>query len=145
MGREFTRFVLYEMSDGTLGNFPWWLSEGVVEYGGQHFSTLSQRNRVLRGIAALSLAPENAEEQLFAWDELVEEPVGMHSEQREVAARRDYTLVHYVTETYGEEQRNAWIHAIATDQTLESATEEHLGTSFEALDSAWRTWLPSQM
>lgn len=145
MGREFTRFVLYEMSDGTLGNFPWWLSEGIVEYGGQHFSTLSQRNRVLRGIAALSLAPENAEEQLFAWDELVEEPVGILSELQVVAAQQAYTLVHYVTETYGEEQRNAWIRAIATDQTLESATEDHLGTSFEALDAAWRAWLPSQM
>lgn len=145
MGRAFTRFVLYEMSGGPLDNFPWWLEEGLVEYGGQHFSTLSQRNRVLRGIAALAVAPENAEEQLFPWDALNNEPAELLDEYKQIAIQQAYTLIHYITETHGEEQRNAWIHAITGGQTLETATEEHLGIRFEALDAAWRAWLPSQL
>lgn len=144
LGRELTRFLLYEMVGGPLDNFPWWMETGIVEYGGARFSTLSQRNRVLRSIAALSLAPESAEEQLFEWAALEHEP-DVLDEFKVVAADQSYTLIHYITETYGEAARNAWIHAVAAGENLETATEEHLGITLDALDTAWRAWLPSQL
>ncbi len=144
VGRELTRFLLYEMAGGPLDNFPWWLETGIVEYGGARFSTLSQRNRVLRSVAALSLAPESAEEQLFDWAMLAQEP-DVLDEFKRVAANQAYTLIHYITETHGQAARNAWIQAAAGGEDLETATQAHLGVTLEALYAAWRAWLPSQL
>ncbi len=144
LGSELTRYLLYDMAGGTHGNFPWWLEEGIAQYGGARFSTLSQRNRILRQVAALSLAPENAEEQLFEWSLLETEP-DVRDELKQVAALQAYTLVHYISETYGESARNNWIRAIATEQTVMQATPEHLGITFDELDTAWRAWLRDQL
>lgn len=144
MGRELTRFVLYEMGGGTSGKFTWWLQEGIAEYGAMRFSTLSQRNRVLKGIVALALAPENAEEQLFEWSDLESEPVNLLDEFKPVAIQQAYTIVHYITEMYGKETRNAWIRAIAAGQPVTEATQEHFGMTFEELDAGWHAWLSVQ-
>jgi hypothetical protein len=144
VARELTHFLLYEMSDGTYGNFPWWLRRGIVECGGLRFSTQSQRNRILDMVALTSLAPEAAEDRLFDWADLETRPVVI-AEREELAKQQAYALVYYVTETYGSDARNTWIKAIATDQTVEEATEAHLGLPLEELDAAWRAWLPSQL
>lgn len=144
VANEYTRFLLYEMAGGTHGNFNWWLEEGIAEYGALRFRTLSQRNRILKQIAELSLAPENAEERLIAWDRLDTEP-DLLADQMEVAVYQAYTVVLYITETYGKEARNAWIRAIAIDQTIEQATQAELGTSLDALIADWEAWLPTQL
>jgi len=141
VAREFTRFVLYEMAGGTHGNFPWWLEEGIAEYGSSLFRTLSQRNRVLKQIAGLAEPNDEGEMRLVDWEALQTAP---DPSQLEIARNQAYTLVQYVTQTYGTEKRNAWIKAIATEQTLEEATEAHLGVSFEDLNAVWQGWLPSQ-
>lgn len=144
MGRELTRFVLYDMASEMRGNIPWWMEEGIAEYGGMRFSTLSQRNRLLKGTAALALAPENAEEQLFEWADLESEPVDLLAEFRQVASQQAYTLIHYITEMHGKDARNAWIGAVTGGQSIADATQEHLGVSFDDLDAAWRDWLRNQ-
>lgn len=144
VGRELTRFVLYDMAGGVRDNYPWWMEEGIAEYGGLRFSTLSQRNRVLKGIVALALAPENAEEQLFEWADLESEPIDLLAEFEQIAIQQAYTLIHYITETYGKDTRNAWIGAVAGGQSIADATQEHLGVSFDDLDAAWRDWLRNQ-
>jgi hypothetical protein len=80
---------------------------------------------------------------LFEWAALETQP-GFLADERQAAADQAYTLVHYVTETYGPVARNAWIRAIATDQTVEEATQTHLGLSFAELDTQWRAWLAGQ-
>ena len=144
VANEYTRFLLYEMAGGTHGNFNWWLEEGIAEYGALRFRTLSQRNRILKQVAALSLAPENAEERLIAWDRLETEP-DLLADQVQVAVYQSYTVVLYITETYGKEARNAWIRAIATDQTIEEATQAELETSLDDLLAGWEAWLPTQL
>lgn len=144
VGRELTRFVLYDMAGGVRDSLPWWLEEGAAEYGGLRFSTLSQRNRVLQSIAALARALENADEQLFAWADLEREPVDLLAEFRQVAIQQAYTLIHYITETHGKDARNAWIGAVAGGQSVAEAMQEHLGVSFNDLDAAWRDWLRTQ-
>lgn len=142
VAREYTRFLLFELTGGARERFPWWLEEGIAEYGGSLFATLSQRNRTFKRIAALALAPETSDERLLRWDELAEPDV-LSAEQRDQAVRQAFVLVHYLTETYGLDARNAWLRAIAAGESLEAACQSALGVSFGELDAAWRAWLPS--
>jgi hypothetical protein len=140
VAREYTRFALFELAGGS---FPWWLEEGIAEYGGSLFRTLSSRNRAVEQIAALASAPPDSEERLFRWDELEETPTLAPGDMR-TAINQSFTLAQYVTDSYGAAARNAWIRAIATDQTPVEACRMYLGVSFEALDAAWHAWLAAQ-
>ncbi len=144
IAREYTRFLLYEMSDGTADRFPWWLEEGITQYGGALFQTLSQRNRTLKRIAARSLAPETSDERLFDWQALETRPSLLASDM-EIAVGQAYTLVYYVTETYGVEARNTWIRDIAARSSVEEACQAALGLSLDELDAQWRAWLTTQL
>ncbi len=140
---EYARFVLYEMADGTHGAFPWWLEEGISQVGGGLFQTLSRRNRVIDQVAALASAPVDAEQHLFDWSSL-DTPPDLLPEAHQLAVDQAFTFVHYVTETYGADRRNAWIGAIAANQTVDVAAQTHLGASFAELDADWRAWLAAQ-
>ena len=70
LAAEYTRFVLYEIAEGTHGDFPWWLEEGISLYGGSLSRTVSYRNRVIKQVAARASSPESAEEQLFEWSSI---------------------------------------------------------------------------
>ncbi|MBI5959245.1 MAG: hypothetical protein HY866_10950 [Chloroflexi bacterium] len=144
IAREYTRFLLYEMSGGSHGGFPWWMEEGVTEYGATLFQTLSQRNRILRRIAARSLAPVESEERLFDWEALLTRPSLLDADM-EIAVDQAYTLVHFITETYGVEKRNAWIEAVAGGAAVEDACEEQFGIGLDELDTLWREWLITQI
>jgi hypothetical protein len=144
VAREYTRFLLYEMSGGAPDNFPWWLEEGITQYGGALFQTLSQRNRTLKRIAARALAPETSDERLFDWAALETRPALLASDM-EIAVGQSYTLLHYITEIYGIEVRNAWIRAIAAQSTVEAACQANFGLSLDELDAQWRAWLTTQL
>jgi hypothetical protein len=144
IAREYAQFLVYELGGGTHGSFPWWLEDGIAEYGSLLFRTLSYRNRTLRTVAALAQAPEGAERHLVEWD-VLDNPAALDDTARQVVPDQVFTLLHYITETYGTEKRNAWIQAIASGQTLGDACQMHLGTTFVELAEAWREWLPSQM
>lgn len=144
IAREYTRFVLFEMSGGTHGAFPWWLEEGIAEYGGSLFRTLSQRNRMLKQIASVAAAPPGSDRHLFAWDDLVMRP-NLSSVEYERAVNQAFSLVQYVSDTYGADARNAWIQAIAGGESLDKATPAHLEIDFDALETAWRDWLMTQL
>lgn len=144
VGREFTRFVLYEMAGGTHGSFPWWLEEGIAEFGGNLLSTLSHRNRVLQQVAARSIAPEGAAERLIAWDDIATRP-DWPPDEMQMVADQAFSFVQFVTETAGEDARNAWIGALAANEPFDEACGAHLGVSFAELDGQWRAWLAEQL
>lgn len=144
IAHEYTRFLLYGMAGGSHGGFPWWLEEGIIHYGATLFETLSQRNRILRRIAARSLAPVESEERLFDWDALLTRPSLLDADM-EIAVDQAYTLVQYVTDTYGVEERNAWIQSVASGAAVEIACQEHFKISLDELDRRWRDWLAAQL
>ncbi len=144
IANEYTRFILYEMADGTHGNFNWWLEEGIAEYGASRFRPLSQRNRILKQVAAWSTASENEDEHLIAWG-LLETKPNLPPDQMQIAVDQAYTVVQYVTEQYGTDNRNTWIRAIATTQTVEQATQAELGLSLDNLLANWQAWLLEQL
>jgi hypothetical protein len=144
VAREYTRFVLYEIAGGSHGRYPWWMEEGVAAYGGSLSQTLSRRNRVIKQIAGRALAPADAPQQLLDWEMLKTRP-DLLDDDMQWAINQSYTLVQYITDTYGAETRNAWIRAVATDQTVEEATLAQLGVSLDDLDTAWRAWLQTKL
>ena len=144
VAREYARFLLYELADNTPENYPWWLLEGASEYGSAQLNTLSRRNRIIRRIAAISIAPDTTEEHLMDWDEMQTEPA-WPSDQIELAVEQAFTLVHYVDEVHGSEARNTWLRAIASGQDFDAACEEYLGLPFEELEAGWLIWMPEQL
>lgn len=141
---EYARYLLYEMAGGTHGGYTWWLQEAVAEYGESRFRPRSQRNRTLRTVGALALAPQNAEVRLLDWDAMVTEP-DWREEQLLLAADQGATLLEYITATYGADARNAWIRAIGAGQDVDAATEAELDITFDQLDADWRAWLVEQI
>ncbi len=141
MGRELALFVFYEMAGEHAEALPWWVCAGVGEYGAAHFRTYSQRHRVLRNMAARAAALGGMETGLWPWDALDTPPV---EQAQTSAAEQAYTLLHYLTETYGDNARNAWLRAIAQGASVDEATRAQLGTDFATLDADWRAWLPAQ-
>ena len=142
MGRELALFVLYEMAGARAEALPWWVRAGVGEYGAAHFRTYSQRHRMLRDVAARAGASGGVETGLQAWEALSAPPADTLAQTQ--AAEQAYTLLHYLTETYGEDARNVWLRAIAEGASMDEATRAQFGVDFTTLDANWRAWLPSQ-
>ncbi|WP_119071851.1 hypothetical protein [Aggregatilinea lenta] len=143
VAREYTRHVLYAMAGGEAP-YPWWVEQGMGEYGASLFRTLSQRSRVLERIAAVAGGTSTSTANLIPWATLAAEP-DLSRADRQFAVEQAYTLLLYIHEEHGAEARNAWLQAIAKSTAVEDATQDALGVSFDDLDAAWRDWLPQQI
>lgn len=138
IAHEFTHFVGFDRAGTRRSLMPWWLDEGLATF-----------------VAAAYEAPERGAErlaQVVAWqraDELApwSDMAVFERTPRELwqfAYPQGYAMVRYVTETYGDQARNAWLAAMATDMTIDVATPAALGMSFEELDTGFRRWLAGQ-
>ncbi len=138
-----SRFLLYEMAEETPGAFPWWLEEGIAAYGEALFRPLSERDRWVESISALMLSGPGRSSQLTHWDDFGSPP-SWDDPRRQPAASQTYTLIAYITETWGAQARNAWIRAIAEGHPLDEACVEQLGLTLDELDAGWRAWLAAR-
>ena len=144
VAREYTRYVLYAMANGAQDRYPWWLEQGMGEYGASLFRTLSQRSRVIDRLAAVAGGSSDSSSNLIPWVTLATEPE-LNRTDRQFAIEQASTLVLYIQDTYGAETRNAWLAAIAGGDSVEDATQAAFGVNFDDLDAAWRDWLPQQI
>ncbi len=145
IGQQYTRFVLYAMSGDQPDHYPWWVAEGTVQYGGSRFNTLSQRNRTIKNVAAVAVSTEEDAPQLYDWSALIQAPAAETPELAQLALDQAFTMIHYITETYGPEARNAWLQAIAGGTSLDKATESELGVKLADLQTQWHAWLLQQL
>ncbi len=137
LAHEFTHFVMFDMAGTTRGAWPWWLAEGMAEYASSSFWTLTDRNRL---IAQVSAARRTG--RLPAWDALAvfeTTPESLWS----YAYSMGYAMVQYVTDTYGDAGRIAWVRGMA-EGDLETATQAAFAVSFDALSDAFLAWLDSR-
>ncbi|NDJ75730.1 MAG: hypothetical protein GYB65_05690 [Chloroflexi bacterium] len=138
VAREYTRFMLFDMTVGSRENIPWWLEAGIVEFGA--VVRFDEQNSMINYTAGLTTARENDTNQLLDWTALGETPDWTQYEPEDVSIQ-GFTLIRYITDEFGSEQRNAWIQAIAAGTALDDATQTHLGISFGRLNTGWRDWL----
>jgi hypothetical protein len=137
IAHEFTHFIEFEWAGKAHSNSPWWLSEGLAVYIGSEFEPRervdSRLDRVRASVTTNGLLDWNA------ISDFETAPVQLWPQ----VYAQGYAFVRYITETYGAEQRNEWLQAMATEMDLEQASEVIFGISFNQLDAQFRTWLQS--
>jgi len=138
IAHEFTHFVGFDRAGTRRSLMPWWLDEGVATFMAAAFSAPERT----AGLLAQAVDWQAAD-QLVPWNEMA----AFEETPRELwqfVYPQGYAMVRYVTETYGDEERNAWLAAMATEMTIEDATPAALGVSFDELDARFRRWLATQ-
>lgn len=138
VAHEFTHFLVFDMAGTQRSRMPWWLDEGLAQYVASTFWTAAYAEDYLAITQGLA-----ARDALAAWDSMrvfEETPV----ELWQYVYPQGYAFARFITETYGEAPRNAWLRAMSTEMEIEAATEAVFGVSFDDLDAAFRAWLAEQ-
>ena len=137
IAHEFTHFICFDRAGTQRTRAPWWLEEGIASYVASSYEGSARADwldEVMAWEASGELAP---------WDSMAifeDTPVEMWR----FVYPQGYAMTRYVTEEYGEAQRNAWLAAMAIEMDINEATPSVLGVSFDALDAAFRGWLRSR-
>ena len=120
----------------TLGphasDMPWWMQEGAAELAAGKFRP-GYRERLDADIRRQAVAGS-----LPPWDQIANYITTPQKYKRLAYTQGDH-LPNYVTHTWGDAARNAWLRAMAADgKTLDEATRSALGLPFADLDRRWR-------
>ena len=134
LAHEFGHVATFVLGDKASA-MPWWVLEGVADLSAEGFSRdRSRTDSLVRSWAqAGTLAP---------WDEITDFRKTPQKWMMHVY-KQGQQFVGYVSDRYGRAGRNAWLAAMARGATLDEATEQALGISFEELDADWRATLTS--
>ncbi len=135
LAHELAHFLTFEMAGTTRGNYPWWLTEGISEYVASEYWPEPYRVQRMNTVALWA-----ATDRLAPWDAIADFEETPHELWRYVYPQ-SYAFVRFVTEEYGSAARNAWITALARDMDLDAATQATFDLPFDALDTAFKTWL----
>ena len=134
IAHEMTHFCSFDEAGSQHSRQPWWLEEGTATYVGLGFDPATAEAR-------LSQVREwAADGALVDWSELSDFETTPY-ELWGFVYGQGFAMVKYVTDTFGEEMRNAWLAAMATEMEIEEATDSQLGLSFEQLNSDFEAWL----
>ncbi len=137
IAHEFAHYLMFDLANTTRGQYPWWVSEGIAQYAASAFWTQSDRNR-----AIADLLEERRTNGLIDWNDLAEFESTPESLWR-YAYTQGYAFMAYLTDTYGEAARNAWMRGMV-DGTLEAATEATFEMPFNELNAGFLAWLDAQ-
>lgn len=137
IAHEFTHFIEFEWAGTAHSKSPWWLSEGVAVYIGSEFEPPERIDSRLERVRASA-----ATNSLLDWNAMSDFETTSVELWPQVYAQ-GYAFVRYITETYGAEQRNKWLRAMATEMDIEQASQAIFEESFQQLDGQFRTWLRS--
>lgn len=138
LAHELTHFLNFDMADTSHGSYPWWLLEGVAQYVSAQYRDEEWASAQLAGVQELYIEGELAPWELMSNFE--ETPTYLWR----FVYPQGYVFTRFVTETYSPAQRNAWLWALAGNETLNAATESAFGVTFAELDEAFGVWLVSQ-
>ena len=136
VAHEFTHFVLFDRAGTKRTRMPWWLDEGTASF-------------VARPLERDAGGPDNRLDQVRQWavaGELADWEDMAVFETTPIDLWRfvypmGYAMVTYVSDEYGGAKRNAWLAAMATERTIQEATPDVLGVTFDELDAGFRGWI----
>jgi len=116
-----------------INNAPWWTLEGIAEEAAGLFrdSFVSKTKRISK------LAKKD---DLRAWP-LLADFRGEANNHAMYVYLQGWSMVDYITRTFGRDKRNAWFTGLGHGDSLDQASTSELGIGFDALDQQWRTWL----
>lgn len=132
LAHEFGHVCTFEMGDQAT-KMPWWVAEGVAELAAEAFSG---------GAAALDRTMRNwaRNGRLADWELMHDFRTTPRNVQMNVY-RQGHHMMAYITKRFGRTQRNNWIRALTQGKTLDEASREVLGLTFDELDAQWRASL----
>jgi Peptidase MA superfamily len=116
-----------------INNAPWWTLEGIAEEAAGLFrdSFASKTKRIA------SMAKND---NLRDWPLLADFRGEANNHARHVYLQ-GWSMIDYITRTFGRKQRNDWFTDLGAGQSLDEASTQALGMSFDQLDQAWQQWL----
>jgi len=130
LAHEYGHVATFELGPDS-NKMPWWLLEGVADLSAERWNG-SADGIVKAWAAAGRLAP---------W-EAIADFTAVEPKWRSHVYKQGHHLLGYVSDTYGREKRVRWMTLMSNGESLDRATRDALGLSFEQLDVAWRATLP---
>ncbi len=135
LAHEMTHYLTFDMAGTTHGGYPWWAEEGISDLIASHYWPQGRAQRQIETVRAAR--ERGALPEWSAIADLEATPVALWR----YVYPAGYAFLRCLTETYGESARNDWLRALADSPDLDAASQRAFGTSFEALNSAFLTWL----
>ena len=139
---EYGHAATFWMGD-SANKKPWWTLEGIAGYGsgayrGDYESTEDPaRPRTIPPNLVEIMRTWGEQDRLPPWSDLTDFYTVDPRWTGNVYTQGNH-MIAYVTEHFGVSARNQWLRAMATGASLDDATNEALGRSFEELDAQWR-------
>jgi hypothetical protein len=130
LAHEFGHVITFELGVGSDG-VAWWVLEGVAEVAAEAVGQPAGDRLVRRWAAEGNLADWAAISDFRNTDPSLMRHVYVQGA----------SLVRYLTRQHGAPARLTWLRRLAAGDSLDAATRAACGTSFEALDAAWRASL----
>ncbi len=130
VAHELGHAVSFEWGDAII-DAPWWSLEGIAEVAADPFR--DERFGSAEDAAA-RLAREGRLEDFARLSDFRGEAM-RYGRQVYVQGR---SMVRFIGERFGREARNDWFRAMGRGDSLEDATRDVLGVTFERLDRDWR-------
>lgn len=130
---EYAHVATWEL--GTIQHaLPWWAEEGIAELCACEFRPgyLIKLDKSYRELAAA--------DQLQNWPD-ISDYFSTKPNLKRLAYTQGNHMAWYITGRFKKEGRNTWVRAMAGGKTLEEATKQALGITFEQLDKDWRASL----
>ena len=129
LAHEYAHAVMFAMGDESK-HVPWWVSEGVAEFTSDRFAGkrdqvyAQMRERMRRG-------------RIVKWSAL--QTYDPHTTRFiSPAYSQGHMMLVYIADRFGSDAMRAWLTAMCEGASLEDATSEHLGITFDQLDDDWR-------
>lgn len=135
LAHELTHFLTFDMAGTSHGHFPWWVEEGIAQVVSEKYRAEEWPFGQVAFVWDLF-----SQGRLAPWDQISnyeETPVQLWR----YVYPQGYTFVRYVTETFGDSKRNAWLRDMAGSMDLGEATEAAFGKTFAELDQGFPVWL----
>jgi hypothetical protein len=137
IAHELTHFVLFDRAGTKRTKMPWWLDEGMASYVASSYNEQGARDQ-LADVHTLAV-----EGNLADWRQMAVFETTPQSMWRYVYPQ-GYAMVRYITETYGEARRNAWLASMATEMDIDAATPAAFGVTFDQLAASFDDWAVAQ-
>jgi hypothetical protein len=129
LAHEYGHVATFELGP-RANDMPWWILEGVAELSAEKYSRDSAMvDRMNRRWAASG--------GLVEWERLADFHGEAVQHQAQVYKQGQHMLG-YISTRFGRTRRNDWMRAMSTGSTLDGASRDVLGLSFEQLDRDWR-------
>ncbi len=135
LAHELTHQLTFDMAGDSHGAFPWWTEEGLAQYVASQLWSEAEQDDYLRQTQSAAEVSDLAD-----WAEITDFNTTPLDLWRYVYPQ-GYAFVRFVTEQYGEDERNEWIDDMAANEGINEASEDAFNHTFAELDQEFEGWL----